>query len=67
MQGYVGPEVIAMIYEKHYKLEEVLLERYVKGDKQYNVKWESHEVKNTHIKILTSPPMSYTSKEILPL
>ena len=61
------PEVIAMIYEKHYKLEEVLLERYVRGDKQYNVKWESHEVKNTHIKILTSPPMSYTSKEILPL
>ena len=42
------PNVICIIYDAVSQISEVLLERYVKGQREYLVRWEPHEIENQH-------------------
>ena len=56
-----------MLYDDHYQVLEILCERWAHGAHQYLVKWQHHRVRNDHIQVLTSAPLSYTARECLPL
>lgn len=61
------PEVVAIVYDDHYQVLEVLLDRYVEGSRQFNVKWQANKVRNEHVDILTSETLGYKIQERLPL
>ena len=37
------PEVVALLYDDHYQILELLMERWVEGSHQYLVKWQPHK------------------------
>ena len=50
-------------YDDHYQVLNILCERWAHGAHQYLVKWQHHRVRNDHIQVLTSAPLSYTARE----
>ena len=47
------PEVVALLYDDHYQILGLLLERWVEDSQQYLVKWQPHKVRNEHLAILS--------------
>ena len=61
------PEVVALLYDDHYLILELLSERWVEGSHQYLVNWQPHKVRNEHLAILSGAPLNYEASERLPL